>query len=31
MTKEIFQPTGKEKVAQIPEEWQQLQITNNGE
>jgi len=28
MTKEIHQPTGKEKVAQIPAEWLQLEIAN---
>ncbi|MDR3250341.1 MAG: site-specific DNA-methyltransferase [Tannerella sp.] len=29
MTKEIHQPTGKEKVAQMPAEWIQLKIANN--
>jgi DNA modification methylase len=29
MTKEIFQPTGKEKVSRIPEEWMRLKVANN--
>jgi DNA modification methylase len=31
MTKAIFQPTGKEKVAQIPIEWHQLKVANSVE
>jgi DNA modification methylase len=29
MTKAIFQPTGNEKVSQMPTEWMQLKISNN--